>query len=329
LKSRLPDHQRNQETNLKRFTDTNKWDKPWFRRLPLAMKAFWDFVCNKCDCSGVWVVDLEAANFYIGVPLKESEILSVFGDRIRPIGDGKWWLCGFIEFQYGQLVEACKPHKAVIGTLRKHGIYTLYLDYSKGMETPQEKEKDKEKEKEKDKDGGVGALAPTDEQWTESTGKARIILGYLNQKAGARFSESADCLDPISERLFETSLDVEGCKRMIDRFVALWKGSPKMEPCLRPQTLFGEKFHGYYGQRDMPLPNCEAKPVTTFDLRTAIANTEARIADLKRKHHSEHQGLISGVYQPAGWRDESAKAEHGKLKEELKTLKAKFNQAAQ
>jgi uncharacterized phage protein (TIGR02220 family) len=231
---------------MKRFTDTNKWDKPWFRKLHPTLKSFWTYACDRCDNAGVWVVDLELAEFYIGTPVKETEILSAFGDRIKPIGDGKWWLVGFIDFQAGELKMECKPHAAIIGTLKRHGIYTLYIEYAKGIQTPQEKERERDTEKD--------SQAPTEEQWTESTSRARIALGYLGQKSGARFMESASNLDPISERIFETGLDLDGIKKMIDRCVAMFKGDSVMEKCLTPRHLFGEKFHGYYGQRDMTPP---------------------------------------------------------------------------
>jgi uncharacterized phage protein (TIGR02220 family) len=238
---------------MKRFTATEKWSKPWFRKLAPKLKLFWDYLCDNCDAAGVWIVDLEAAEFYIGETYTEQEVLTVFGDRIHPFDDGKkWWLTGFIEFQYGELSEACKPHKAILGQLKRHGIHTLWEGYTKGIHTLQDKDKDKDKDR-----GGLGE-APTDEQWTECTSKARIVLGYLNAKTGSRFPESASCLDPISNRLFRVQLDVEGCKRMIDRFVSLWKNDPRMQQCLRPSTLFGDKFDDYYGQRDIAPPKVHA-----------------------------------------------------------------------
>lgn len=176
-----------------------------------------------------------------------------------------------------------------------------------------------------DKEGLKGE-APNTEQQTECYEKARVVLGYLNQKTGGDYKESASCLDPIAERMFETSLDVEGCKLMINRFVALWKDDPKMEQCLKPQTLFGEKFHGYYGQRNMPLPSGKASSI--HDLRAALSLKEARITELKRKHYSETQSLIGGKHYPAGWRDEQARQECVELNSEAKELRQKIARAS-
>ena len=58
----------------KRFTATEKWDDPWFRKLNLLAKAFWYYVCDKCDNAGVWKIDFEHASFYMGETITNEVI---------------------------------------------------------------------------------------------------------------------------------------------------------------------------------------------------------------------------------------------------------------
>ena len=132
----------------KRFTDTGIWGKKWFRALSPEFKLAWSYVRENCNAAGVIEVDEELANFQIGTEVDWEGFLDACGDRIEDIGDGKWWLTGFIEFQYGALSEKCKPHKAVYQLLDKHGLSERVLKgYPKGIDTLQEKEKDQEQEK--------------------------------------------------------------------------------------------------------------------------------------------------------------------------------------
>lgn len=131
----------------KRFTDTAKWDKPWFRKLPCRLKTAFEFLRDKCDAAGVWEIDLEALAFNVGEPVSLEEIRTHF--KARELGDNKLWLTEFITFQYGHLSEHCKPHIPVINRLKK---LNLWKGYSKGLETLEEKEKDQDQEKDQEKE---------------------------------------------------------------------------------------------------------------------------------------------------------------------------------
>lgn len=137
---------------MKRFTDTNKWRKTWFRMMKPELKLLWVYICDNCDNAGIWDCDKELASFQIGTPIDWNEALSTFNANPREprvtVIDDKWWLVSFIDFQYGTLSEDCKPHIAVLGTLKKRG---LFEEYSKGINTLQETEKEKDQEKEIEK----------------------------------------------------------------------------------------------------------------------------------------------------------------------------------
>lgn len=59
----------------RRFTETNKWEDKWYRKLPLAARELFNFLCDKCDVAGFWQVDLETAAFFVGIPEKEGSSL--------------------------------------------------------------------------------------------------------------------------------------------------------------------------------------------------------------------------------------------------------------
>lgn len=134
----------------KRFTATEKWEDPWFRKLSSKNRSAWLFLLDKCDNAGVWVVDIDIMNFFTGEDFDSNELLLVLKGRVERLNNGsKWFVIRFIEYQYGTLSENCKPHQHIIGLLKKH---SLYERYSKGFNTLEEKDKEQDKEKDKDKD---------------------------------------------------------------------------------------------------------------------------------------------------------------------------------
>lgn len=89
----------------------------------------------------------------------------------------------------------------------------------------------------------------------------RTVLYYLNQATGRNYRELAANLDPISARLNEAGVDLEGVKTMIDRQVKLWGGT-EMQEYLKPTTLFRvSKFDGYYASRLVEI----SRPKTAFE----------------------------------------------------------------
>ena len=93
----------------KRFTDTNKYKKPFIRGLQGAYKFFWDYLYHECDHAGIWIVDFEVAQLYVGkdMPINKEDALKYFNNgekRIIEIDNGiRWYIPSFIEFQYGRI----------------------------------------------------------------------------------------------------------------------------------------------------------------------------------------------------------------------------------
>jgi hypothetical protein len=90
----------------RRFTETAKWDDPWYRRLAPAAKLVYSYLCDKCDCAGFWEVDWEAVAFQTGLRRGDAgesethaawtiegameEIEHADSEKILYSGDGSW-----------------------------------------------------------------------------------------------------------------------------------------------------------------------------------------------------------------------------------------------
>ena len=125
---------------MKRFTETLKWQDPWYRKLPVEIKGLWQWLCDHCDAAGVIDPDIELASFQVGYQYP-MDTLSKFDGRIIKLKNGKYFIPSFIDFQYGKLSEECKAHNPVFASLEKHGL----KGYPKGIHTLQDKEKEKDK----------------------------------------------------------------------------------------------------------------------------------------------------------------------------------------
>jgi hypothetical protein len=139
---------------MKRFTETTKWDDPWFMDLPVKYKAFWIFICDRCDCAGVWEPNMRLAVTQIGEPLELVEVLRVFEKRIEQTLEGKLWIRGFIKFQYGiELNPSNTAHLGVLRRLEKSKITSPVpiapsKGLQRGLQAPKDKDKDKDKKEE-------------------------------------------------------------------------------------------------------------------------------------------------------------------------------------
>lgn len=146
----------------KRFADTNKYKKPFIRSLPGAYKLLWDFLYLDCDHAGIWIVDFDVAQTYIGkdMPVNREKAVELFNNEEARIyefdGGKKWLIIPFIEFQYGKLSEKNKALNSVISILRKYGFLDdelkIKIPPSSPFKGAKEMVKDKELDKEMEKD---------------------------------------------------------------------------------------------------------------------------------------------------------------------------------
>lgn len=129
------------------FHDLHRWKKRWFKKLGAEGRDVWNWLLDAVyETYGVWEIDLEDMGGDLGYPVTMDTIRRVFGSRIHEFGDQKLFIADAIIFQYGELSEACKPHKSVIRELRRLGLYELYLkELANSMETVSIPSKNKNK----------------------------------------------------------------------------------------------------------------------------------------------------------------------------------------
>lgn len=152
----------------KRLTDSNKYKKAFYRSLDGPYKLFWDYLYHDCNHAGIWNVDFEIAQIYIGkdMPVDQETALKVFNEdqlRVLDFNNGKsWFLPGFVDFQYnGKLNPSNRVHKSVLDELNKYkdqlinalidyGVIFLDAPLIGPTDGPKDKDKDKDKDKVKD-----------------------------------------------------------------------------------------------------------------------------------------------------------------------------------
>ena len=135
----------------KRFTDTEKWKKPFIRNLSAPYKLLWLYICDDCDHAGIWQVDIDVAKIRIGEDINEQDAIKFFDDKIIKIDNGnKWFIPSFIDFQYPSgLNPDNKAHGGIVKILLK---YNLIDDQLKPLNSPLQGDKVMVKDKVMDKD---------------------------------------------------------------------------------------------------------------------------------------------------------------------------------
>ena len=158
----------------KRFTDTEKWKKPFIRGLQGAYKLLWLYICDDCDHAGIWQVDIDVAQIRIGEKIDIKEAIKSFDEKIIIFDNGnKWFIPSFIEFQYPSgLNPDNRAHNSIIFLLEKNSLLdfnnkplTRSLQGRKDMDKDKDMVKDKDKDKDMDKSKNKKNEIPTLEEF--------------------------------------------------------------------------------------------------------------------------------------------------------------------
>lgn len=135
-----------------RFTDTEIYSEDWFCSLGGEYQLLFKFICDKCDNAGIWKPNKN--DFEIKTKFKinlDSFLEKVNGDkeRILVLGNGRWFILGFIKFQWFNkkpsfvLNLGNKLHKSLFVLLNSNNIpLTKVRGLEEVLETSRERERD-------------------------------------------------------------------------------------------------------------------------------------------------------------------------------------------
>lgn len=106
----------------KRFTDTGKWKRPWFRALSAQAKVLWQYMVDECDHAGIWIADFGLATFQVGFKVDESVLAELLGDKLVKLGDDRYFIPSFFEFQYADAKDSFKAKQSALKELRSWNL---------------------------------------------------------------------------------------------------------------------------------------------------------------------------------------------------------------
>ena len=137
----------------KRFTDSEKWNDPWFSDLSASDKLLFLYLLDSCDHAGLWKINMKLASFQLGFQYSLETVIEQLGNRITVVNDDYLFIPKFINFQYPNgLNPNWNSTKSVISKLHKYNLLaTVDEQLNNSMPTPQDEDKDKDKDKEIDK----------------------------------------------------------------------------------------------------------------------------------------------------------------------------------
>ena len=124
----------------KRFTDTMKWNEDWYLDLSLIDKLFWIYICDNCDHAGIFKPNKRMFELLIGGEIDVQKFLHTVNQdkpRICVLGNGRWFLAGFIEFQYGnKLNPNNRVHKSILNILNDNDLNLEVFDTKVRLDAP-------------------------------------------------------------------------------------------------------------------------------------------------------------------------------------------------
>lgn len=106
----------------KRFTDSDKWEDKWFRRLKPDQKLAYLYLLDRCDMAGTIELDEDLAEFQMGCSTDWEGLVKGSDTRLLRLDNGRIWIRKFMDFQHGQLSEHCNAHKAALRLIERYQL---------------------------------------------------------------------------------------------------------------------------------------------------------------------------------------------------------------
>ena len=161
----------------KRFHDSELWNEDWFIDLTSNHKLFYHYIIDMCNHAGIWKPNIKHFEFILGSTCPLNGFLNNVNsdkERIIKLANGRYFIRGFIPFQYGSTLNLNnRVHLSICNALILNKIPLNII-------RPQIEVKEGVKDKDKDKDylrGGTGGRK------RNSVDVARILAeDYSNPK---------------------------------------------------------------------------------------------------------------------------------------------------
>lgn len=129
---------------MKRFSETTKWDDPWFRGLKPPEKLLFLFLVDNCNNGGFYEIDLPSMAFKTG--MTEAQIQGALKGLTRGIkGASDWlWIKNFLRHQKNDPLNPENPaHKQIIAFCKdQHERFSVCPEFKefeglhKGLPSP-------------------------------------------------------------------------------------------------------------------------------------------------------------------------------------------------
>lgn len=213
----------------KRFTSTEKWTDPWFRKLSPSFKTLWMFLLEQCDHAGIWKFDQDAFQYFIGCSFSKEEIFKALNDgkeRVVSLNCGsKWLIQDFVTFQYGELSAGNRVHDSVISILKKEGAY-------KGLTSPLQGCKDMDKDKDKDIGGVGGMKSRFAEVWAKYPNKDGRNLAERSFKASVKTEQDFNDINLALENYLKSEKVQKGFVKNGSTWFNNWRDWVEVTPVM-------------------------------------------------------------------------------------------------
>ncbi len=283
---------------MKRFTETNKWRDPWFRRLTSTAKLLWEYLTDNCDAIGLVEIDMKLLSEDLGCKVTAAH-LSEFGDRLQSVTQNKFFLPKFIGFQYGELSDKCPPHKTIIRLIEIHQLRREGLIYLHPKGTAQPAIPDARPKTEK-------PPRPTMEMMLK-------IYDAYPKKLGRK-----DAIAAIEKALVK--IDFEKLLGLVNQYAEAVK-EKDFQFVPYPATWFnGEHFFDDPAMWSMKPP-VQNGTASVFEL-TKIIEAKKKLADDLRNRHATEGPLTTD------WSSDEAKKNFSSLQRDIRELTGKISQKA-